>query len=264
MRTVALALALSLAALAQPVKVRVLPFKHQAPSAPLDLAIRRALRADLPTGPLEMWHGPAASPSQVQDLPMVLWGRTWRYGSGHAVEAFLSVRKPRVGAGIWKVPLADGTTFSVDIPRTEIEFAPMVLGPDLAPLHPSEIADYCGGLVRLFERDWTGAAPLFQRVAANPRAPVAVRVDAHLYLAVVAEKTGGDSFPQVRQAYQLNPYSRITLLYLCMSHLAALSRGGPLLHHLSALSDIVAHNRVLFLPQDGWFDKLRKYLARTG
>lgn len=74
--------------------------------------------------------------SSLVDHPrLVLWGRAWRYGKGTVVEAFLLVRGQNEDASfakeVWTVALSPTSTLTVSVPRTEVEFAPVVIRGDL-------------------------------------------------------------------------------------------------------------------------------------
>ena len=79
-------------------------------------------------------YGAAAKDSEPA---MVLWGRTWRYGTGIVVEPFLSilVRNPAAPAGakLWTLKLPSGETLSVGIPRRQVEFEPIILSAQSLP-----------------------------------------------------------------------------------------------------------------------------------
>ncbi len=212
--------------------------------------------------------------AQIENPPqLVLWGKTWRYGKGNIVEAFLLVRdsamRVRDQTGLWTVAVPGGPAFTIGIPRRQIEFAPIVLRADLLPelkdpaglklynspegteirgfvgdyflareqsgdtalvelpnhergwirlphlsTTHSELVDFSGALVRILRQDWNGAQQLFRRVVTHPSTPTAVRIDAYLYLAIAAANAGEDSYPWVKQAYELDPYSRTTIQFL--------------------------------------------------
>ena len=132
--------------------------------------------------------------------------------------------------------------------------------------NPSEVVHFTGGLVRIFRQDWAGASQLFQRVVDNPHAPLAVRVDAYLYLAICADQMGNDSYQWVRKAYELDRLSKTVIQYLCMSHFSAIARmvagaeNGSRTERLRLLNEIAQQSKPLFSPQDPWFAKLEQYL----
>jgi hypothetical protein len=110
---------------------------------------------------------------------------------------------------------------------------------------------------------------LFRQVLDNPNTPTTVKVDSYLYMAVTADRSGEDAYPWVRKAYELDPYSKITVEYVCMSHLAALARmpapgrqSADASKRVQALDAIANQSRPLFPPQDPWFVKLQGFLSR--
>jgi hypothetical protein len=258
-----------------------------------------------------------------QEPAIVLWGRAWHYGSGVIVESFLSIRPGDVskpyGSDLLSAKLSDGTTFSVGIPRRQIDFEPIILkseimpelsepaglklyksskgdetegfvgdyfkaleqGPDSAKVvlpngtqgwirlpslsrERSEVVDFSGGIVRILRSDWSGATQLFQRVATNAHAPTAVKVDSYLYLAIAAANSGGDPAPWLRKAYDLNPYSKTILEYLCMDQLRQLAQRTSDKQdqeaRIRALTELVRQGKPLYSANDPWFVSLKKYL----
>lgn len=127
--------------------------------------------------------------------------------------------------------------------------------PELAQERP-EVVDYTGAVVRLLRSDWPGATGLLERVVNNPNASTAVKVDACLYLAIAAARSQGDPLPWIHKAYELNPYSRSVLQYLCME---MLWRG-----HLQKLQQLLAAGRPLYSSKDAWFGEIGTYLATAG
>jgi hypothetical protein len=263
----------------------------------------------------------------LENPQIVLWGRGWRYGDGNVVEAYLSIRSsatPRaLDFDLWEVSIAGGSSFSVEYPHRQIEFAPIVLRadllaelkdpaglklyvnrtgpetngyvgydftakqqgpesafvslpdgrrgwvrlPDLSRQH-TEVVDFTGALIRIMRQDWHNARPLFLRVLANPRTPAVARIDSNLYLAVIAHHLGEDPISWVRDAYNLDPYSRTTIEYLCMVHLSAIQRMTPAERRgsegrdrLKALTDIAELNRSLFPRDDPWLSSLQEFLT---
>ena len=94
--------------------------------------------------------------TRIEKPQLVLWGRASRYGSGYVAEAFLSIRGDagsREIPPLWSVTLDRNTTFSMGVPRQQVDFAPIVLRQDLLPeLHdPSGLKLYSsasGGAVQ--------------------------------------------------------------------------------------------------------------------
>jgi hypothetical protein len=152
-----------------------------------------------------------------------------------------------------KVVLPNGTKGWIRLPRLSREH--------------SEVVDFVGGVVRVFRQDWDGAAKLLQRVVDNANAPTSIRIESYLYLAFAADQSGHDSLQWIRKAYDLNPYSKKTLQYLCMSHLAVYTRmpspiraGGGGAQRLEALANIININRALYSRDDPWFHSLRFFI----
>jgi hypothetical protein len=73
----------------------------------------------------------------IENPQIVLWGRGWQYGTGYVVEAFLSIRSsasPRqLGFDLWSISFGSETSFSVDYPRSQTDFSPILLRSDLLP-----------------------------------------------------------------------------------------------------------------------------------
>jgi len=130
--------------------------------------------------------------------------------------------------------------------------------------HRSEIVDFAGGMIRLLRTDWAGAAQLLERVVATPGAPHAVKVDAHLMLALAMSHLGGDRMGEIVKAYELNPYEVVTTKYECMEYVARLAerpdadRARQLRQKLARILD---ERRYLYSPQDPWFGKVRQLVA---
>lgn len=140
--------------------------------------------------------------------------------------------------------------------------------PNLGREH-SEVVQYSGALIRIFRHDWPGAKQLLLKVVGNPNAPRAVKIDAYLYLAVAEDKSGGDPYPWLQKAYELNPYSRTVIQYVCMSHLSALSRmseadrvGDKGDEQRRSLHKILDVSQPLFPPDDTWISKIRTVIAK--
>ena len=109
--------------------------------------------------------------------------------------------------------------------------------------------------MRILRRDWQGASELFQRVVNNEHSPIPVKVDSYLYLAIAAANSGADPMPWVHNAYDLNPYSRDVLQYLCIAELAK--------NQLKALSALLDTGKPLYAADDPWFRHLRDYLQQA-
>jgi tetratricopeptide (TPR) repeat protein len=135
--------------------------------------------------------------------------------------------------------------------------------PNLSQTH-SEVVDFSSGLVRIFRHDWSGAFQLLTNVVNNSHTPAAVRIDAYLYMAVAADKMGKSADQWVAKAYELNPYSKTVIQYLCMSELSEFSRlsqedqkndrGRNL---VNSLNQIVTSASPLFAPGDIWLKSVR-------
>jgi hypothetical protein len=71
----------------------------------------------------------------AQERPqLVLWGRAWQYGGGTVVEAFLHIRPENsdgTPAQLWSLSLAPNNVLSVTVPRSEVEFEPLIIRTDL-------------------------------------------------------------------------------------------------------------------------------------
>ena len=169
--------------------------------------------------------------------------------NGYVGDTFRALEQDREAA---KVVTPDGRTGWVRLPELS--------------KNPSEVVHFTGGLVRIFRQDWDGASQLFQRVVNNPHAPLSVRVDAYLYLAICADQMSGDSYQWVRKAYELDPLSKAVIQYLCMSHFSAIARqkagaeNSNRTDRLRLLNEIAQQSKPLFPPQDPWFTKLTQYL----
>jgi hypothetical protein len=85
-----------------------------------------------------------AKTAQPEDPQIIVWGKTWPFANQNVVEAFLLIRRDvqrnQVGFGIWRVAMPNGMTFAVDVPRWQVDFAPIVLRSDLLP----ELSDPAG------------------------------------------------------------------------------------------------------------------------
>lgn len=124
--------------------------------------------------------------------------------------------------------------------------------PSLSREH-SEVVDFSGAVVRILRKDWPGASALFERVVGNEHAPNAIKVDSYLYLAVAAVRSNKDPTPWIRKAYELNPYSRTVLQYMCMDQLAR--------RQLQTLRRLLDAGKPLYSGEDAWFKKIGTYLG---
>ncbi len=136
----------------------------------------------------------------------------------------------------------------------------------------SEVVNFCGGVIRVFRRDWQGAIILFNKVINNEHTPTAVRIASFLYMAIAAEnlRDRARSLSFIEQAYRLNPYLKVTTQYLLMSHLANLAQLYP--HQMRTLQarrsidiarEILSKNSVLFAEQDPWILQVEKLLSEV-
>ena len=133
----------------------------------------------------------------------------------------------------------------------------------------SEVVQFSGALVRIFRQDWLGARQLFLKVVDNPNAPTAVKIDSYLYLALAEDKSGGDPYSWLQKAYELNPYSKTVVQYVCMSHLSALSKmkesdrrgdkGNEQRRTLQKLLDVA---QPLFPPNDAWINTIKTLIGK--
>jgi hypothetical protein len=130
----------------------------------------------------------------------------------------------------------------------------------------SEIVDFIGGVIRVMRSDWNGAALLFRNVVANPQTPTALKIDAHLYRAVALERVGTDGTDEIRRAYALNQYDRVTVTYLLMSQVQAMARmasGDPLRARVASEAlRILSSNQYLFPSGDPWLNTVAAFLRR--
>jgi hypothetical protein len=133
----------------------------------------------------------------------------------------------------------------------------------------SEVVHFAGALVRVFRQDWSGAKELFIKVVNNPNAPAAVKIDSYLYLAVAEDKSGGDPDLWLRKAYELNPYSKTIVQYMCVNHLVALTRmsegdrrGGKGAQQRRLLDQILETTQPLFPRDDSWIRSVKMLLSK--
>ena len=124
----------------------------------------------------------------------------------------------------------------------------------------SEVADFAGGMVRIFRKDWSGAIDLFERVTANSAAPVSIRAQAFALMAAASDnfsrQTGTESrrSEYVEQALKLNPYLQSTIRYLCMSQLSDIEQAAApeRTRRAAALQETVERYRFMFAAKDPW------------
>jgi hypothetical protein len=138
--------------------------------------------------------------------------------------------------------------------------------------NPSEVVNFCSGIVRMLRKDWSGAVGQFQQVVDTDDVPTAIKVDAYLYMAVAYDRLNDEarSFTAVVEAYKLNPYSRSTSKYLFMRHLAGLSEAisqdkrAEVMRIVQTTREMVSKNRILFADNDPWIKDLEMLLAEFG
>jgi hypothetical protein len=139
--------------------------------------------------------------------------------------------------------------------------------PNLSTTH-SEVVDYTAGLIRIFRHDWSGALQMFTKVVAAPETPSSVRLDAYLYMTLASEKAGRQSYPWAKKAYEINPYSKVAVEYLCLSRISDYNhllpseqRAESGLSLLASLEEIVEGGRALFPKDDAWLKSVMAFLA---
>ena len=294
-------------------------------------------------------HSPTTIPEveklarRYKQIPfdLVLWGTATNYGEGIVVEPNLLVRKDvgnrKLKTDIWTVTIPAGKsshTISVDIPRWQYEFAPIVLDPKLVlrlhglsaghlqievyqlqatsaqviadassvvikairhegdwsyvnigggprfgyiylpslSQHPSEVVNFCSGIIRFLRKDWAGAISLFREVLKNSNSPTAIRIDAYLYLAVAYANMHDQTqaFSMAAAAYEMNPYSKVSTQYLCMSYLSRLaellSQGrqeAEVKRTTQSLQDLLSKNEILFAQDDQWIRQVKEVVAKV-
>lgn len=127
---------------------------------------------------------------------------------------------------------------------------------------PSEVVNFCGGIIRFLRNDWSGSIKLFEKVLGNDNTPTAIKVDSYLYMAMAYAKMNNEamSVSMVEEAYRLNPYSKTTTQYLFMTYLNQLTRviqRDPNPEEartiIRLLENIMSKNAVLFAENDSWF-----------
>jgi hypothetical protein len=140
---------------------------------------------------------------------------------------------------------------------------------------PSEVSNFCGALIRFFRRDWSGAIEMFEPVTrerANGSSPTPVKVAAYLYMAMAADRRNdkAKAITFAENAYRLNPYSKTTVQFLCMSHLARFAQLHNLRGHdqekrrtLATIRQILSSNKILFSDRDEWLSNVNAFLAEA-
>ncbi|HEV7682809.1 MAG TPA: hypothetical protein VGO68_11845 [Pyrinomonadaceae bacterium] len=136
--------------------------------------------------------------------------------------------------------------------------------------NPSEVVNFCGGIIRILRKDWSGAITMFQDVLKTSNVPTAVKIDSYLYMAIAYDRIQDQakSFSMVAEAYSLDPYSKTTTKYLYMSYLAQLSLVLPQRGHsaevtkiVKAMQELLSRNKVLFAADDPWIKQAERVLA---
>jgi hypothetical protein len=127
----------------------------------------------------------------------------------------------------------------------------------------SEIVDFTGGFIRLLRGDWAGARQSFQAVLGRESITPEMRVDAQLFLGLIAEKTGHSGLQQFRAAVELNEFDRAAARYLLMGLLAdaARSSGPGRQQALAALRKEVEARAFLFPADGNWIPTLRRAIT---
>ena len=121
-----------------------------------------------------------------------------------------------------------------------------------------------GGLIAFFRNDWDHAGRLLLEVAQNASTGTVARIDAYLYLGVIAERQGKDPLPWVEKAAVLNPYDRSVVQYLCMAHLWNLGQAESrqdteaAFRARSALRKLIAGYKPAVAGNDSWFMAIEK------
>jgi hypothetical protein len=141
--------------------------------------------------------------------------------------------------------------------------------PDLSQ-NPSEVVNFCSGIIRILRKDWPGAVSIFQDVLKNSGAPTAIKIDSYLYMAIAYDKMHDEtkSFAMVAEAYNLNPYSKTTTKYLSMIYLAKLARalpygtqGAEAKKIIQSTQELLSNNKILFAENDVWIMQVEQILA---
>jgi hypothetical protein len=137
--------------------------------------------------------------------------------------------------------------------------------------NPSEVVNFCGGIIRFLRNDWAGSVKLFEEVLANRNAPTDIKIDSYLYMSVAYDKMHDEaqSLSMVTKAYNLNPYSKVTTQYLFMTYLTQLARvfrtdpdRKQAKEIISSLQNVIARNKVLFADNDSWITQAEKIIDR--
>jgi hypothetical protein len=135
---------------------------------------------------------------------------------------------------------------------------------------PSEVVNFCIGIIRILRHDWSGAVRIFQEVLKTDNVPTSIKVDSYLYMAIAYDKMHDEtrSYSMVAEAYKLNPYSQTTTKYLCMSYLSHLARvlvGGVQTPEAKKIilsaQEALSKNKVLFAENDSWMRQVEHILA---
>lgn len=119
----------------------------------------------------------------------------------------------------------------------------------------------------MLRHDWPGATLLFTKVVNNPKTPTSVKMDAYLYLSVAADKMTQGSYQWARKAYEVNPYSKTAIQYLCMSRISDFNHMSPSDQQaergfglLRSLNDIVVGGSALFPANDAWLNNVKGFV----
>lgn len=142
--------------------------------------------------------------------------------------------------------------------------------PDLSR-KPSEVVNFSSGIIRILRNDLPGAINLFQEVLKNNNSPTAIKIDSYLYMAIAYDKMHDQakSFSMIAEAYKLNPYSKTTTRYLCMSYLSKLAgllaqknaEGTETKKTIESLQEVLAKNKILFAEDDSLIRQVEQVLA---
>jgi hypothetical protein len=135
--------------------------------------------------------------------------------------------------------------------------------------NPSEVVNFCGGIIRFLRNDWLGSVKLFEEVLNNSNAPTIIKIDSYLYMSMAFDKMHDEakSLSLVTKAYNLNPYSKVTTQYLFMTYLTQLARvlrtdsnSVQAREIISSLQNVMSKNRVLFADNDRWIAQAERIL----
>jgi hypothetical protein len=131
----------------------------------------------------------------------------------------------------------------------------------------NEVVDFVGGLIRVFRGDWEGVIVLMNRVILAPRAPVALKVDAWLYIALAHARQGQPFSDAIAKAQRLNPYSREVAVYAVMGEMEQAAKALREKRNDFVIADailrietILQSNRNLFAADDSWLAQVRAIL----